>query len=73
MMSKPVEKFTLRVKRTQYIEIEISEANGYQMPDDITGVVEMDHEIRNDPESFFDSTEWSSEGVKVESLKITEA
>ena len=69
-MTKPVKKFTLQVQRVQTMTVEISEDNGYDMPEDIQGVIEMDRDIRDDPAAYFDRhVDWDNGELKLVSLK----
>lgn len=71
-MNNPVEKFILTLTRTQTMQVEVSESRGYEMPKDIKGVIVMDRELREDPESFFDDQPWVNDPVKIESIDIIE-
>lgn len=53
-------KIYIDVKRTQTIRVEVSEEEGYDIPDDMAGFAEFYSEIKDDAYSLAKEADWDN-------------
>lgn len=71
-MEANVKKVTALVKQVRYMEIEISEHLGFDMPRNIDEVVELHNAIKNDPSTYItNEAHWDLELQEVTDIKFT--
>lgn len=64
-------KICIDVKRTQTIRVEISEEEGYDVPDDMIGFAEFYADIKNDSYDFAKEANWEEPDTEdYEVLKV---
>ena len=73
-MSK-YKKLTVLLKRTQYVEVEVSEECGWDLPQSFQGLHEFCNEVKDRPSILVEEdTKWETEdGIQVEEFGVEEA
>ena len=71
---KGVDKILLTVRRVETMYIEVSEHNGFDMPESIMEAHEMLMNIKNDPESYIQDVDKAEAHVElfIDKLEIVE-
>ena len=67
-----LEKIKIIVKRTEYFEVEISESQGYDMPNTLTETIEIVNDVKTDYQDYISDAEPTSTEFKLEHFEIIE-
>ena len=68
---KMARKIMIEVKRTQYLTVEVSETEGFDVPEDEIDFAEFYASVKMDPSDCIEHVDWDDAESKVEFVKVS--